>query len=277
MIIPKTYEKYLTGVFALLMHLPPLTLFYTGVAGQDWVVLGLLYLLNTLALGGAMHRYFAHRGYKTSRPFQFFLAVSATLFFADVIGFTGRHRLHHKLSDGDADVHSPRRGFWQCWIGSLLDDGRTDEEVLRMTPDLNRYPELMWLHRWSFVPGFAMGTLVWWLGGYTMFACSYCLIFLLSFHGPSALNYLGHQNRNRRYDTPDLSSNSIFLGIVLFGEGWHNNHHHFPNSARAGFFWYEFDGIFYMLKALSWTGLIWDLREPSEEVKYPALRGAKCA
>jgi len=261
-------SKHTTAVVAALFHIPPLTLFFTGVRRQDWAAFAFLYLVNMFALGGALHRYFAHRGYKTSRAFQFVMALLASVFFADVIGFTGRHRIHHRNSDTDVDVHSPLRGFWQCWVGSLLDDGFSEERILESARDLTRYPELMLLHRYFFLPGFATALLIGWIGGYTMFASAYCLVFLVSFHGPSALNWLGHRGNNRRYDTGDLSNNSIFLGFVLFGEGWHNNHHHYPNSARAGFFWYEIDCIYYWLKLLSRLGLIWDLRQPPDGVKY---------
>jgi len=276
--IPKAYEKHTIVGFALIVHLLPLTLFYTGVNRRDWIALGILYLINTLALCGGMHRYFSHRGFKTSRAFQFVLALLGAIFFADVIGFSGRHRLHHKYSDTDEDVHSPKRGWWQCWFGHLLDDdGRPETEILKATPDLARYPELMWFHKWSAIPGIGLGALLYWIGGYTMLASAWALIILLTLHGPAALNYLGHQNRNRPFNLPDLSSNSILLAFVLFGEGWHNNHHYFPASARAGFRWYQFDGTYYMLKMLSWTGLIWDLREPPPEAKRAIPRGETCA
>ena len=274
-------HKYTTAAVAALFHIPPLTLLSTGAGRRDWIAFGVLYLANMFALGGAMHRYFAHRAYRTSRAFQLLMAVLGSVFFADVIGFVGRHRLHHRNSDTEADVHSPLRGWWQCWVGSLLDDGVPEQVVLENARDWTRYPELVWLHRYFFLPGFATAALTWWFGGYTMFACAYCLIFLVSFHGPSALNWLGHRGDRRPFDTGDLSSNSLFLGFVLFGEGWHNNHHQFPNSARAGLHWYEFDGVYYWLKLLSWVGLIWDLRQPPAAVEYAfresAERGESCA
>jgi len=274
---PSTYEKYTVGLFIAVVHALPLTLFWTGVHARDFIALALLYQVNTLALGGGMHRYFSHHGYKTSRAFQFVLALMGSMFFADVIGFTGRHRMHHRYSDTDRDVHSPKRGWWQCWFGHLLDnDGYTEEEVLKATPDLTRYPELMWFHRWSFVPGVGLGALMYWIGGYTMFVVAYCGILMVTLNGPASLNYLGHKIGKQRYNTGDLSTNSYFLALVLWGEGWHNNHHHYPNSARMGFFWWEFDPTFYMLKVLSWTGLIWDLREPPPEVKYAHQREETC-
>jgi len=226
-------------------------------------------LLTVFALGAGMHRYFSHRAFKTSRAFQLFMALLAGAFFGDAVSFAGRHRIHHCHSDTEADVHSPREGMWHCWLGHVLKHRYDESDVLAMVPDLTRYPELMWLHRFWIVPGALVASGAWLLGGYPLFAAGFCLSCLTALHVTSAVNYFGHRGRRRPFDVGDDSSNSILLAILFLGEGWHNNHHRFPSAARAGLRWWEVDVLYYVLKLLSWTGLIWDLREPRLPVAEP--------
>lgn len=252
----------MTAVSILLAHLLPLTLPFTGVTGRDWLACAVSCVVIIFAVGGGLHRYFAHRAFRTSRAFQLFLGVLAASFFGDPVGFAGKHRLHHRYADTDMDVHSPRLGVWQCWIGHLLDEGCTEEEVLAAAPDLVRYPELMWLHRHSFVPGTLVASAMFLAGGYPLLVAGYVLAWcLVAVHAPALVNYFCHRSGHRRFETLDRSTNNALVGVLLFGEGWHNNHHRYPGSARAGLEWYEVDVLYYMLKALSWLGLVWDLRE----------------
>jgi stearoyl-CoA desaturase (Delta-9 desaturase) len=271
--------KLLSWVFKAvgvpLAHLIPLTLLWTGTTGRDWAVFGVTYILVMFAVGGGLHRYFAHKSFRTSRAFQFVLALMAACFFGDAIEFTAKHRWHHRYSDGRNDLHSPVHGFWQCWIGHMMENRLTKEDVFRMTPDLTRFPELVWLHRFWFAPGMAAATLFLVLGGYRMFACAYCLAFLVGMHGPSAVNYFCHKGRRRNFETGDASSNSIILGVLFFGEGWHNNHHYYPSVARSGFFWYELDGIYWLLKALSWIGIVWSVRDVPRSAGIPRVKRAE--
>jgi stearoyl-CoA desaturase (delta-9 desaturase) len=252
-------QKFLPAAGILLAHLIPFVLLFTGLRAADWIAFAVLYALVNFGLGLVLHRYFAHRCFKTSRAFQFVLAWLSASFFGDPIGFAGKHRLHHKYSDQPQDVHSPRQGAWHCWIGSLLDDGREEKEILRMARDWTRFPELLWLHRFYFVPGLAMVAAAWLLGGIQSVGV-YCLAFLVGLHGPSAVNYFCHLGRNRRFLTGDDSTNRLSLALLLFGEGWHNNHHRYPLSARSGFAWYEVDFHFYTIKLLELCGLVWDVK-----------------
>jgi len=260
--LSNTIQKAPAAALILLLHALPLSLLFTGARRRDWVAFGVFYVVILFALGAGLHRYFAHRSFKTSRTFQLLLALLGACFFGDPIGFSGRHRLHHRQSDTERDIHDPRRGFWHAWMGRLLDEGYSEQEILAATRDLAAYPELLWLHRYFPAVGILSAALVWWAGGYTMLAAGYGLsCCLIAVHGASAINFFGHTAANRRYHTPDRSSNNAFLGVVMFGEGWHNNHHHSPGAARAGFLWYEVDVLYYMLRVLDRLGLVWDLRE----------------
>jgi stearoyl-CoA desaturase (Delta-9 desaturase) len=247
----------------LLAHLLPLTLLFTGATPGDWIACAALCLLICFAIGGGMHRYFAHRAFRTSRAFQFLLALLGSAFFGDAVGFAGKHRLHHRHADTDRDLHSPRQGLWHCWLGHLLRERCTEEEILRAARDWAAYPELMWLHRYFYLPGLAMIAAIYVIGGYSMVAAGYALSWcLMAVHAPAAINYFCHRGGSRRFETPDDSTNRPVLGVLLLGEGWHNNHHRHPGAARAGFRRWEVDGLYAMLKVLSWLGLVWDLREP---------------
>ncbi len=262
------WQKLASAAGILFLHIPPMTLPFIGTSWQDWVMFAVSYLLVLFAIGAGLHRYFAHRAFKTSRAFQFALALLGAAVFGDPIGFSGRHRLHHRYSDTERDYHGPQHGFWFAWFGHLLEDGYEEWEILGATEDLVKYPELMWLHRYFYLPGAATAALVFIVGGYSVFAV-YCLSWcLIAIHGSFAVNYFCHLGRRRRHETADNSSNSIFVTIMLLGEGWHNNHHRYPGAARAGFFWYEFDGLYYLLKLLSWLGLIWELREVPDAIKH---------
>jgi stearoyl-CoA desaturase (delta-9 desaturase) len=261
--------RALRGGFILALHLPPATLLLTGLGPSHAIAFACFYPLVLFVLGAGLHRYFAHRSFATSRPFQLALAAACAAFFADPVAFAGHHRLHHRHSDTERDFHGPRRGLWFGWIGHLLSDPYPEEELLAATPDLTRFPELVWLHRYGFLAGALAVALTLAVGGWAWFAAGYCLAWcLVAIHGASAVNYLGHRGGRQRYDTGDRSTNNPWLGVLLFGEGWHNNHHRFPRAARAGHFWWELDVLYWMLRALAALGLVWGLRE------VPAARRA---
>jgi stearoyl-CoA desaturase (delta-9 desaturase) len=261
-------ERWRNWLFIGALHALPVAAIVGGTTRADWLAFAVLYPASCVGIGMGLHRYFAHRSFRTSRAFQLALAVFAGTAFTDPIGFAGKHRLHHRHSDTPADVHSPGMGFWSCWFGSLVDDGCDETAVRAMTPDLARYPELVWLRRYFWVPGVAVGALTWCLGGFSMFAVAFCGSRVLMLNLASALNYFCHRLGTRRYATPDRSTNNVLVALLTFGEGWHNNHHHYPASARAGFFWWEIDPFYYAIRLLAWLGIVWDVREVPDRVRY---------
>jgi stearoyl-CoA desaturase (delta-9 desaturase) len=254
--------KLLRGLGIGLLHVPILALPWRPLTWRHGIAFVVGYLLVAFALGGGLHRYFAHRAFRTSRAFQLLLGVLAAAYFADPIGFAGRHRHHHRWADTERDLVGPHHGVWAAWIGHLLADDFRERELGGATADLRRYPELVWLHRWSLVPGLAAVGLVWLVAGYTVLAVAYCLpLCLLGVHGISAVNYVCHRFGPRRFPTPDHSTNHPVLGVLLLGEGWHNNHHRFPGSARCGLRWWELDIVYQCIRLLSAVGLVWAVRE----------------
>src|SRR5207253_2143426 len=138
----------------------------------------------------------------------------------------------------------------------------------RVIRDLTRFPELVWLNEWHWVPGLVLAALCWCAGylvngsGWSALLVGYVLSTVLLYHATFMINSLAHVFGSRRYETVDDSRNNFALALVTMGEGWHNNHHHYQSAARQGFFWWEIDFTYYVLKALSWVRVVWDLRQP---------------
>jgi stearoyl-CoA desaturase (delta-9 desaturase) len=260
--------RWRDGLFIVSLHAIPAIAIVRGTTPGDWAACAGFYVVAAMGTGVGLHRYFAHHAFRTSRTFQFLLGLLACTSFADPIGFAGKHRLHHRHSDTASDVHSPVQGWWHCWYGSLVDDGRTEQEIVAAARDLARYPELRWLRAWFVLPGVALGALAWWHGGFSIFAIGFVGSRCLLLNLVSTVNYFGHRSGTRRYPTRDASTNNALVALLTFGEGWHNNHHHYPAAARAGFHWWEIDPVYYVIRLLAWLWIVWDLREVPEEVRH---------
>ena len=239
--------------------------------GASWSGVALcatLYLVRMFFVTGAYHRYFSHRSYKTSRWFQFVLALGATMTAQKgVLWWAAHHRTHHKFSDERGDLHSAMRdGFWWSHMGWILarDLEASDHSRIR---DFARYPELRWIDRWWFVPPVALGVLTYAIGGWFALVWGFAICQVLCWHGTFTINSLSHVWGGRRYATSDDSRNNPVLAMITLGEGWHNNHHHYQSAARQGFFWWEVDVTFYVLRALAAVGLVWEVRDVPERVR----------
>ena len=263
---------YPAAIPFLLVHLACLGAIWTGVTAQALVVAALLYGVRMFAVTGGYHRYFSHRSYKTSRFGQFLLAfLCQTSAQRGVIWWSAIHRHHHLHSDTEHDVHSPRHhGFWYSHIGWIFNPSswKPDYGTVR---DLAKYPEIAFLDRFTYTPAFLLAFALWLWGGWPMLVVGFFWSTLALYHGTFFINSLAHVHGSQRYLTGDDSRNNFLLALITFGEGWHNNHHHYQSSTRQGFRWWEIDLTYYILKMLSWTGLVWDLRAPPEAI----LRGER--
>lgn len=266
---PKERPGYEWGSIGptLAVHLLPLGALWTGARWQDWVVCFALYFARMFFVTGWHHRYFSHRTFKTSRAMQFIAAVlTQTSSQRGVLWWAAHHRHHHKFSDLPWDTHSPiQRGFWYSHIGWIFEKnaGNVDYDKIR---DLSKYPELVWLDKYWYVPPAALGVLVYLTMGASGLFIGFALSTVLLWHGTFTINSLSHVIGKRRFKTGDTSRNNWLLALITLGEGWHNNHHHYMGSTRQGFYWWEIDISYYILKAMSWVGLVWDLRPVPEHI-----------
>jgi stearoyl-CoA desaturase (delta-9 desaturase) len=249
------------------MHLACLLVFLFPFSWK-LVALGVgSYLLRMWAITAGYHRYFSHRTFKTSRVFQFLLALLGTSAMQNgPIWWASWHRSHHRHADTPTDAHSPvQHGFWQAHMGWIL-SGKFDHPDLSNVRDLTRFPELRFLDRHKWLPLIAYAVACYAIAGWAGVVWGFVLSSVVVLHATALINSLAHVWGSRRYATADGSRNNGLLALLTLGEGWHNNHHHAMSSTRQGFFWWEIDVTYYVLRGLAWVGLVWDLREPSRKM-----------
>ena len=244
--------------------------------GWSWIAVltaVALYFIRMFAITGFYHRYFSHRSFKTSRWAQFLFAVwGNSSVQKGPLWWAAHHRHHHRHSDEEDDVHSPHRdGLFWSHMGWITCKGNFPTNY-KAVPDLAKFPELRFLDRFeTVVPiilavslvafGAILNSLAPQLGtsGMQMLIWGFFISTIFLFHGTCTINSLSHLFGTKRYKTSDESRNNLLLALITMGEGWHNNHHHFPAAVRQGFYWWEIDITYYVLRLLSWTGIIWDL------------------
>ncbi len=251
-----------TGAQIALFHLAVLIALINGTDSTDWILFAVIFPIQFAGVAICLHRYFAHHAFHTSRIFQFVLALCAASCFGDPIRFAGKHRLHHQHADEPGDPHSPLHGFWASWFGSHVDSRYSEDEIRAQVPWLARYPELIWLHQHSRVPGFVLCLIAFLIGGFSGVAIGVFLGVVLVLHESSAVNYWCHKYGYRSFETSDHSTNNWLIALITCGEGWHNNHHRYPVSARAGFRWWEIDMFYWVICLFEALGLVWNVKRP---------------
>jgi stearoyl-CoA desaturase (delta-9 desaturase) len=251
----------------LTVHLICLAVIWVG---WSWIAVATavaMYLIRMFAITGFYHRYFSHKTFKTSRPFQFVLALLGnSAMQRGPLWWAANHRQHHVHSDGEKDIHSPvQHGFWWSHLGWIT--------------DLARFPELRFLDRFDVLVPAALGTAMFALGaalnrmapelgtsGPQMLIWGFFISTVVLAHATFSINSLTHMFGWKRYPTDDESRNNFWLALITLGEGWHNNHHYYPTATRQGFFWWEIDFTYYGLLLLEQFGLIWELKPVPERV-----------
>lgn len=258
---------YPSAIPFVLIHLACIGAIWSGVTWQAAVICVALYWLRIFAIGAGYHRLFSHRAYSTSRAFQFVLAfLSQSTAQKSVLWWASKHRHHHLHSDTAQDVHSPRhKGFLYSHVGWIF-DRKHDEADFAKVPDLERFPELMWLHKYELVPAVILAIFCFLVAGWSGLVVGFLWSTVLVYHATFCINSLAHVQGSKRYVTGDDSRNNWLLALFTMGEGWHNNHHAFQSSVRQGFKWWEIDPTYYILRALSSLGIVWDLKTPPEQV-----------
>jgi stearoyl-CoA desaturase (Delta-9 desaturase) len=241
------------------------------ITGFSWLGLAIAfacYWPRMFFVTAAYHRYFSHRSFKTSRWFQFLLALGATTTAQKgPLWWAAHHRLHHKLSDEPGDLHSVvQSGFWWSHHGWILSRDLEGTDLSRIK-DFAKYPELRWLNTLWILPVIGVAVIAFLAGDFFGLVWGFAVAQVLCWHGTFTINSLSHLWGNRRYKTTDDSRNNPVLAVITMGEGWHNNHHHYQVSARQGFYWWEVDLTYYVLRALSLVGIVWDLHGVPDHIR----------
>lgn len=256
------------------LHVACIGVLWVGVSTVALVVAVALYAVRMFALTGFYHRYFSHRTFRTSRAVQFVFAVlGAACVQRGPLWWAAHHRHHHRHADTAADPHAPGlRGFLWSHAGWFLTPRAFRTDVSRVR-DLTVFPELRWLDRYDIVVPvvlalalYALGWTLqhwapsWGTSGAQLLVWGFVVSTVVLFHATVTINSLAHRFGSRRYETGDESRNNVWLALLTFGEGWHNNHHFFPGTARQGFRWWEIDLTWYGLRILALLGLVHDLK-----------------
>jgi stearoyl-CoA desaturase (Delta-9 desaturase) len=269
---PRSLGTKISLIAFILISMTIFTVFTVEFTWGLLLIAIISYSVRMFAITGVYHRYFSHNSYKTSRAFQFFLAVlGCTAQQKGPLWWAAHHRDHHKYSDTEKDLHSPRlTGFWNSHMLWFLKDDFNDYDP-KIIKDFSKYPELVWLDKYHWVPPLLFSIILG-LISYPVLVYGYAVATFFLGHATWTINSLSHVMGKARYETGDDSKNNWFLAIITFGEGWHNNHHYYRHSANQGFYWYEYDISYYVLKFLSFFGLVWDLKKPPQHVLEEGLR-----
>jgi stearoyl-CoA desaturase (Delta-9 desaturase) len=270
----------------IILHLGCLAVYWVGVSPiAVWSAVA-LYFIRMFAVTGIYHRYFSHKTYSTSRLGQFLLALfGSTTVQRGPLWWAYHHRHHHQHSDEAEDAHSPHvHGFWWSHIGWITSRRNFPTDYSKVK-DLAKYPELVWLNRFDTIVPILFATAIWGLGswlalhapglhtnGWQLLIWAFFISTTALFHGTSCINSMAHLMGRRRFETGDDSRNSWILAFITLGEGWHNNHHRYQSATRNGFYWWEIDITYYVLKVLSWTRLIYGLKPVPHSIMEEAAR-----
>ena len=265
----------------IIIHLSIISIFFVDFSlTAFWVFIG-MYAIRMFAITGFYHRYFSHKAFKTSRLTQFIFAIiGASAVQRGPIWWAAHHREHHMHSDTIHDKHSPKaHSFFWSHTGWFLTKANFITHT-RLVKELSRFPELRLIDRFDIVIPILTCLGLFYIGEYLntaypaletnglqLLSWGFVLSTILLYHSTFLVNSVAHLWGKKRYDTKDSSRNNFIVAILTFGEGWHNNHHHYPGSASQGFYWWEIDITYYLLKLLNTFGIIWGMRTISSNIR----------
>jgi len=246
-----------------------------------WPLVGLWaasHFLRALGLTIIFHRHLAHRAFRMNRAARFVWALVGTASMQKgPLWWAGHHVNHHRFADRDGDPHSPMiSGFYYAHIGWFLNDTKHDalEASNPVVRDFSIFPELAWLDRYHYVPPALLAAVMYAVGGLPWLVWGFCLPTMTLAHATFCINTVNHLFGSRRFETIDESRNNAFTAFFAVGEGWHNNHHRYQRAARNGFYWWEFDPTWYVIRAMQAAGLVWDVQAVPGRI-YQEARAVK--
>jgi len=276
--------NYLRVVPFILLHASALSIIWVGWSPIAVIIAITFYLLRMVGITVFYHRYFAHKTFKTGRITQFIFAlIGSSSTQRGPLWWASHHRHHHHYSDQEQDVHSPKKGLFWSHMGWFLADKHFITR-LDLIPDFARFRELMFLDRFDTLVPIACAVMMFILGvilnalfpelgtnGWQMLVWGYVISTIVLLHATFCINSMAHKLGSRRFNTPDTSRNNFALALITLGEGWHNNHHRFPNSSRHGLKWWEVDLGYYLILGLEKLGLVWQVNHGPNQQKIQRI------
>jgi stearoyl-CoA desaturase (delta-9 desaturase) len=263
----RKYQKGLNWITATAMiafHVGAVAALFYINTGAILTAVALYFVGGMLGIGMAYHRLLTHRSYRTTKLVEYFLTICGTLALeGGPIFWVATHRVHHQKSDREGDPHTPREGGWWAHMGWILtgEGLHHDAAVLsKYAPDLCRDRFHVWLSKWHWLTNVVVGLILLAFGGIPYVLWGIFFRTIVGLHTTWAVNSATHMWGSRRFETRDDSTNNWWVALLTFGEGWHNNHHAHPTSARHGLAWYELDLNWIGISFLKAFGLAWDLK-----------------
>ena len=269
----KRAARYLTGAGLALIHVGALLAFVPALFGfSNLIVLAVIsYCTGVLGVTLCYHRVLTHRSARLRKPLEYCLALFGTLALqGDPIRWVAVHRKHHAHADHDGDPHSIELGFKWAHVDWLYRQNLaypTEDEIARFAPDLVADPFYRALARLALPLQLALALVLFLLGGWGWVVWGVFVRLVVSYHSTWFVNSAAHMLGYRTYRTSDRSTNCWWVALLSFGEGWHNNHHAFPFSARHGLRWFEIDLTWWHVKLLGFLRLADRIRIPTEVMR----------
>lgn len=296
---PHEHSGMLERVLTLLaVLLPPAALIAAIILlwgpGFGWTSFGLLlggYMLTGMGITVGYHRYFTHKSFETNVVVKAALGILGSMSVqGSLLRWAATHRSHHQHSDRHDDPHSPHthgdgfwgriKGAWHAHMGWFIKPNR--DTLMRYVPDLQQDKLTLWISRlfplWVLLgllipAGIALAITGTWTGALLGFLWGGLVRIMMVHHITWSVNSVCHLWGNRPYKSHDHSRNNAIFGVLAFGEGWHNNHHAFPTSARHGLRWWQFDMSYMVIRAMGWVGLAKEIRVPSHARRHAKMTG----
>lgn len=239
----------------------------------SWSLLGLTIFLHWLTMGLGItlgfHRLLSHRSFKTPKWVEYILATLGTLTLqGSPIDWVGIHRLHHKHSDTIQDPHNSNKGFWWSHISWILHEPPSQEKIRKLTGDLNGDSYYEFLHRFFLPLQLLVAVLFYLFAGWSGVVWGVFVRLVLTYHTTWFVNSANHKFGYRSFDCDDDSVNCWWVAVLTYGEGWHNNHHAYPHSARHGLKWWEIDPTWATIRVLKLLGLASNIRTCKEGITF---------
>jgi stearoyl-CoA desaturase (delta-9 desaturase) len=251
--------NWITAIFMGAFHVGAVAALFFFTWKAFFVACFLWWVSGSLGIGMGYHRLLTHRGYKTPKWVEYFLTVCSTLALeGGPIFWVATHRIHHQFSDKEGDPHTPLDGKWWAHMGWILMGKSLHQDtstLSRYVPDLTKSKFHIWITKYHYVPVILSGVLLFAIGGLPFLMWGLFMRTVVGLHSTWLVNSATHTWGSRRFRTRDMSTNNWFVALLTFGEGWHNNHHAHPVSARHGLRWYEIDVNWYGIWALKKLGL----------------------